>query len=558
MASHNASAIVPPLSPLSVARMLWKRKLLVVAAWGAVTIAAYHLASRIPSVYQASALVLVDSQRIPERYVPSTVVSDVQERMATIGQRVLSAGRLGEIIERFDLYSEQRHKYPLEQTIERMRKDIETVPDRGWTGHAVAFRVGYQGPNPVVVAQVANLLANLYADENLRTRETQAEGTSEFIEAQLKEAKQSLDSLEAAVSRYKLAHNGELHESSLNGMLSRLQMELEANRQAINQAQQSKLMLQDSLTAAEEYAREVARELRYETPAVSAASLVTGTANPAAQNVSDTLQGRLEEMRLRYSDKHPDVIRLRTEIERVKEMEARRRSEAAPVGGPGAEKSVPVAPKPTRTQESLEMVRARQRVASIQSQLAITDQEISNRRTEQQRILSDLSNYQGRINSLPIREQEMEKIARDYEISKANYRSLLDKKIAADMAANMERRQQWERFTVAEPAHVPFKPFKPNRPMIRLAGSLFGLMLGLALGLAKEFHQATLLGEWELPGNLVILGRIPNIKITPSLAPGPTGEPWGGAARRRRLGLAILSSALLIVVAGFYFATHRF
>ena len=73
MASHNSSAVVPQLSPLSVARMLWKRRLLVVTAWGAVTIAAYFIAGRMPSVYQASALVLVDSQRIPERYVPSTV-----------------------------------------------------------------------------------------------------------------------------------------------------------------------------------------------------------------------------------------------------------------------------------------------------------------------------------------------------------------------------------------------------------------------------------------------------------------------------------------------------
>ena len=422
----------------------------------------------------------------------------------------------------------------------------------------MAFRVSYQGPNPVVVAQVANLLANFYADENLRTRETQAEGTSEFIEAQLKEAKQSLDSLEATVSRYKLAHSGELQESALNGTISRLQAALEANRQALNQAQQSKLILQNSLTAAEEYAAAAARVLRDESPAVSAASPAAATAEPPAPKRSDALQGRLDEMRLRYSDTHPDVIRLRAEMERVKEIEARRVAEAAPAGGSGVEKRVPAAPAPARVRESLELIQARQRVASVQSQLALTDQEIKNLRTEQQRILGDLSQYQGRINNLPIREQEMERIARDYEISKANYRSLLDKKLAAEMAADMERRQKWGRFTVIESARVPFKPFKPNRPLVRLGGSLFGLMLGLALGLAREFHQATLLGEWELPAKLTILGRIPKIKITPFLSPGPEDQPGGRPRRRRRLRPAILSFALLVIVAGVYFATQRY
>ena len=112
-----------------------------------------------------------------------------------------------------------------------------------------------------MVAQVTNRLANLYIDENLKTREVQAEGTSEFISTQLQEAKRKLDELEAAVSKYKLAHNGELpqQEAALIGTLSRLQSELEANRDAINRAEQAKLVLDNTLSTLESAASMLAK-----------------------------------------------------------------------------------------------------------------------------------------------------------------------------------------------------------------------------------------------------------------------------------------------------------
>ena len=551
--------------------MLWKRKLAIGIVWCAVSIVTPLVVSRIPSIYKAEAVILVDSQKIPDRYVSSTVVTDAQDRLATISQQILSSGRLQKVIEDLDLYHKERQTHYMEEILAMMRLDTEVTPEKAMNGRTASFRVSYQGPEPAVVAQVANKIASLYVEENLKTREIQAQGTSEFIETQLKDAKQKLDGLEVAVSQYKLQHNGELpqQEGSLNGILSRLGVALEANRDALNRAQQQKAMLQDALSVASDsetiQLSEQARDLEPVASAPVAPPFPSSTLEPKRKK-SEELQAQLNDLRLRYSDSYPDVKRLRIRLEEAKLEEERKSAQEPPYVEPSHQTLVAGAqkPKPKRLTDSPELNQTRERIASLKSQLDLTNQELDVRKKEQQRILGDISVYQSRVNSLPIREQEMAGLTRDYEITKANYRSLLDKKIAAEMATDMERREKSERFTIVDPARVPARPFKPKREMLDIGGSLIGLALGLALGLGREFQEATLLGEWELPAGPGVLGRLPYIEITPNspILPSDKSDQSNGK-RSRRVRLAILSTALasvlaLIAVAGLHFVLHRF
>ncbi len=509
-------------SPLSIVRMLWKRKWTIAAVWVIVTAAVMAAVSRIPLVYRAEALIVVDSQKIPDRYVSSTVVSDAQDRLSAISQEINSSGRLEKIIEDFDLYHAERQTHFQEDILSMMRRDTEVSAEKTWNGRTNAFRISYQGGNAKIVADVTNKIASLYVEENLKTRETQAAGTTEFIDTQLKEAKQKLDELESAVSQYKLRHNGELpqQEASLNGMLSRLTVALEANRDAMNRAQQQKVMLQDSISVTEAAAETQRRGAEI----AAAPTTPTPAANPGttAKPVSrlQELESQLTLLRARYSDNYPDVSRLRALIAEVRRDEERKAADspaparaaesvspaAAPVAS--AARKAPPADAPGSTQAS-------ERIASLRSQLDLVNQELESRKREQQRIVGDLNLYQGRVNGLPIREQEMAALTRDYEISKTNYRSLLDKKMAAEMATDMERREKSERFTIVDPARVPTKPYKPNRKLLDAGGAFVGLVLGLALALGKEMQAGTLLGEWELPAGTTVLGRLPYIEIIP-------------------------------------------
>src|ERR1700722_7307542 len=87
------------LSPLSLARICWKKKMPVALIWIAVSIVVFFVVSRIPSVYKAEALIVVDSQKIPEKYVSSTVAIDAEDRVAAISHEILSTGRLQKVIE---------------------------------------------------------------------------------------------------------------------------------------------------------------------------------------------------------------------------------------------------------------------------------------------------------------------------------------------------------------------------------------------------------------------------------------------------------------------------
>jgi polysaccharide biosynthesis transport protein len=544
---RTASAILPALSPLSIVRMLWKQKLTVTLAWVAVAGFVAFQAKRIPAIYKADALVLVDSQKIPDRYVSSTVVSDAQDRLATISLAILSNGQLQKIIDEFGLYRTQRKTRFTEEVLDMMRRDLTVLPERAWTGRTASFRVGFQGPDPVLVARVANRLADVFVSENSKSREVQAAGTSEFIDAQLQEAKRKLDELEAAVSQYKVKHNGELpqQEASINGMLGRLQVELEANRDAINRAQQQKVSVQDSLSVAEDAVRVMESELRPAAPAATPAPA------PGPKKGSEIIEERLNEARLHYSEKHPDVVRLRNQLAQARSAEA---SAGAPPADGAAAKVSSVAPTPAPP--SQEVAQARSRLSTLRSQLTVANQELANREVEQRRIVADIENNQRRVGALPLREQEMSQITRDYEISKANYRNLLDKKINAAMASEMEVRQKSERFTVADPARVPARPFRPRRELYYAAGCLLGLAAGLALGFGKELRSATLLGEWELPVGVPVVGRLPFIKIAPNSSSVDEDE---GSRSRGRL-LAIWSSAVfsaIAVMAGLYFVINR-
>jgi uncharacterized protein involved in exopolysaccharide biosynthesis len=263
----------------------------------------------------------------------------------------------------------------------------------------------------------------------------------------------------------------------------------------------------------------------------------------------------LEQLRTRYNDDFPDVKRLKLEIVKAKETESKALADS---GAVSVNPQRPATAKWALSAEAArELLKARERVASVRAQLTLANHELEARTAEQQRIRNSIKDYENRLDRVPLREQEMQGLTRDYEISKANYKSLLDKKIGADMASDMESKQKAEIFRVIDPAPVPDKPAKPNRPVLETAGCLAGLLLGMVVAFGKELRGNILLGEWEIPGPVVTLAHIPYIQM-------PVSEPGGtdGQARGRWWVWAIASSALLsllgLIAASVHFSWIRF
>jgi polysaccharide chain length determinant protein (PEP-CTERM system associated) len=556
MPANSLSLRKPAFLPRSLLRAVWKHKVLGAALALAVSGGGIAAIFELPPIYQAEALILVDPQKIPERFVTSTVNTDIQDRLATINQEVQSSTHLQKIIDEFSLYPKQRLTRTPEEIVELMRKDIQTVLEKGIGGNRPgAFRIIYQGADPIIAARVVDRITNFYIEENHRSRELQAEGTSAFIENQLRDAKKTLDEQELAVAQYKLSHNGELpqQEASLNAALSRLQMELQANQDAVSRAEQSKLLLQGSLAAAEASLAALTRPARALQPTAPAISMeLQNQSHPLS--TSQEIEAQIAQTRLRYGPSHPDRKRLEAQLE------ASRRREKEEAANPSAAAStdappVPTAPKSSEAEEeqvseqtTIQRAQINEHIATLKSQVAATEREIQDRRAEGQQILRESTSYQHRIEQLPVRDLQMASLTRNYEFSKAYYNSLLTKKTEAEMATDLEKRQKAETFRVLDPARPPTRPVKPRRKLLSAVSVLVGFTLGIAAAIGRELQAGVLLGEWELPAGTAILGRISHIE--PVTSGSDNDGPNSGIRQpARALGLAGTCSALYILIA---------
>lgn len=493
------------LMPLSVAQMLRRRKWQVLAGWvlgSAVTVA---VVLTMKPVYTANAIIQVESQSIPESFVTATVQTALESRLDMLKQQVLVRDRLWSLIEQLNLYPKERERLTKEEVLAIMREDMPISLVRGWSTRGPgAFQVEYRAPDPGIAAEVANRVGMFFINENLRQRTEEAVSTSEFLDQQLAEAERRLREREAVLKEFKLMHNGELpqQEGALLAAMTQSRIELLGIQEALSRAQQNKLMLGSTLAAAESEARDrQAQQQRQETS--------TAPAPVVAAPLTELQRARLElrSLRSRYFDSHPDVKRLEREVARL----AAEQEETKPERPPEAPSE---AVRPTgngRGQEAAPVQPHRER--ELRAQIDVVESEIRTLEDRRQRVLDEVKGNQVRIQSLPAREQQLAGITRNYETCKANYDSLLNKKLAADVAASMERRQKSQRFVMIDRARVPQKPTRPRRALLIPAGVIASLGLSIGLAGLLELRKNALLGEWELPPDIAVLGRIPRMKL---------------------------------------------
>src|SRR4051812_15200513 len=217
---------------------VWRRrKTLSLLVFGAVFAAAVSVTVSLPDLYRATATVLVETQHVSEELVRSSVSAELETRIQTIREQVMSRERLGGLISRLDLYPELRAKgVAFDVIIERMRRDIEldlnsATPAAGGHTPTIAFAIKYSGRNPRTVADVANMLASVYVVENSKIREGQAVRTAEFLKTQFDAVKRELNEQERRATDFNLSHIGELPQQVAANLasLERLNTQLRLN-----------------------------------------------------------------------------------------------------------------------------------------------------------------------------------------------------------------------------------------------------------------------------------------------------------------------------------------
>lgn len=428
-------------------------------AWLAVWGSSWLLAPR----YKSGTLILVEQQTMPKDYVTPNVSDDLQGRLQNITQQILSRTRLLHIIDDLHLYPGALSNQ--DEKIERMRKDIEIVLVRDTGDRVTAFNVYYSSGDPNTAQQTTSELTNLFINENLEVRQQQSEGTTKFLVDQLETARKSLADQEEKVREFKSQHMGELPGQLGTNLqiLSGLQGQLQSEADAINAAKQQHAYLQ---TLVDQY-----RTLQAAPKTADGAPMGL----PALDEELDKLKGQLADLSSRYTERHPDVRKLKQQITKTEKMrqqilvDLKARSAAAQTDSSNA-----VSPAP----EALNANGTPSPMAQIQSQLQSNEFEISNREHAVADLKNKIADYQTRLNQEPIREQQLADLTRGYDQSKATYDDLLKKKNESAMATSMELLQQGERFRIIDPPSLPLKPDFPNR--LKFCG--IGLAVGLALG----------------------------------------------------------------------------
>jgi len=505
------------MSPRSVIRALWKWKAFIAVLWAVGIAASMAVLFSLPRVYTSDALILVESQKIPENFVVATVQTGLEARLDQLKQQVLSRDRLWSLIQELNLYPQLRKTRTRAEVLEAMRHDIAIGLERGWSANRPgAFRVSYRAFSPKVAAEVANRVGDFFITENLREREQEANGTSQFLESQLDAAKTNLQEQEAKLREFKMTYNGELPEQEI-GMLAangQNKAELLGIQDSIGRAQQNKLILASSLAMAEDSANRLQDLARRRAAQDSSLSAAAEPGQPAPQGPRADLErvrAKLRTLRLRYRDGYPEVQALLQEEAAL--QKAVNEEAAASAGNAPASDNKPAPTATPVANGDPTLVTEKEKVASLKSQIALTDREIEDLEKRRERVLRDVGAVASRMDKLPMREQQLASLTRDYEASKANYKSLLDKKLAAEMAANMERWQKAERFVMLDVARVPEKPTSPNRPVFMTGGVLLSLALAAGIAFLLETRRNVFLGEWELPAGTVVVGRVPKMLI---------------------------------------------
>ena len=461
-------------------KLLWSRKWLIVFVTLTVACVVSFAAYRAPSLYEAKTTIMVDPGKVPDSYVKSTATIDATERLSLLQEQILSTTRLSQVVDELHLYEELKQTLSRAEIVARMRKDvIVNAAALAAPGKDLrAFEISYTSHSPAVAARVADRLASLFIEQNMKVREQQVLGTVDFFDHELETAKQDLDQKGQKLARLKAQYFAELPESQAwhAQALTSLQIEMRSEIDAVGAAQQQKVYLESILA---------------DTPSISNLDSGSGASAELDEQLERSEQ-EMDQLRARYGPSYPDVVAKAADIEKLQKQIKQQSATGATV-------------KP------LSNTNRKHHNPVIESQIAQIDNEIQERRARQTKLKDQITYHEAVLEKAPGAEQELTTATNDYNYAADHFKRLEDHKFSADMSSDVETRQKGERFIVLEPAQTPAHPSSPNRPLLDALGLGAGFILALVLVFILEVVDRTIKTQRELAERLKapIFGEIP-------------------------------------------------
>ena len=421
----------------------------------------------LPPEYMSQTLVLIEQQKVPEDYVKPVVNEDLNGRLASMREQILSRSRIEPIIARFDLFG--GNKYTMDDRVDMTRKAIGINPipygqsSRGMPGFFITFKA----QDARTAQQVCGEITSLFVSENLSAREQSAEGTTDFLKQQLEESKRNLDEQDARMAAFESKYLGRLpsQEPANSNTLQALTAQLDVATQTVSRLQQNETFIEALIDQQPQGSTTI--------------NPVTGTTESALQTQLKEAIRQEKEMEAIYTPDHPDIIAMKRRITNLRAEIAHEPSAPAK-----AETAINSSDSPQLQQ--------------LKTQLRGVKMSITSAKQDQARIEEKVRSYEAKIESSPMVEEEYKQVTRDHDTALQFYNSLLNKMNESTMATALEHRQQGEQFRVMDAPNLPDEPTFPNRRIFAGGGLAFGLALGLLITALLEYRDTSLRNERDI------------------------------------------------------------
>jgi len=538
----NDTATEYQLTAREYVDVLVRRRNAFLGAVLAVLLTAVALSAFLPSVFRATATILIEQQEIPPDLVRSSISSYADQRIQTINQQVMTGENLLNLVKKFDLYPEKRDRMAREELLEEIRDKISMNivsaevmdPRRGLpTKATIAFKLGFDDRSPVKAHHVANELVSLYLSENLRSRTELAKGATAFLSDEADRLSKDVAELESKLAAYKEAHVNELPEQlDINMQLyERTDRELDDVRRSLRAAEDRKLYLESELAVQNPYQTLFSD---------------TGERMLSPNDRVKALQSELASKVGIYSEDHPDIQRIRKELaglqaqisdeDRKRDLAAQideKKGELAAIRGRYSDDHPEVKALAAQIDALIQLMNESVPGASarpaptnpayvqLKSQLDANGLELTSLRSNKARLEAKLSEVEARLQTAPQVEKEYRDLTRELTNAQAKYSEVRNKAMEAQLAQSLEADRKGERFNLIDPPQVPEKPVSPNRVLILSLGAVLSILAGVITVAAYEALDQRVFGA---PMVTHLLGAAP-IGVIPVI--------WTAAERAR-------------------------
>jgi polysaccharide chain length determinant protein (PEP-CTERM system associated) len=429
-------------------------------------IIAVAITYKLTPIYTSQTLVLIEPQTVPDTYVKPIIAEDLDSRLASMKEQILSRSRLEPIIDRFNLGTPGMN---MDDKVAATRKDIGITPihsEIAGAGGLPGFSISFTASDPNTAQLVCREITSLFVSSNLQARQQSAEGTTAFLKGQLDQAKANLDQQDQKLAEFQKQYMGTLPEQQAPNMemLNTLNTQLDATTQSLTRLENDKTMV-ESLLAQESRQTQVVPGQR---------------ATPQADQIElQRLETQESDLKTRYTPDYPDVVAVQRKISDLKKQMA-----AAPATPSVTTPAAPHYDSPGTMQ--------------LRAQLTGMDQAITQKRQQQGELQTQIRSYEGKIQSTPLVEAKMKDLTRDHQTAQDFYDSLLTKMNNSQMATDLERRQEGENFKIMDGANLPDAPTFPKRGMFAIGGFVLGLGLGVLFIAFLEYKDKSLRTERDV------------------------------------------------------------